>query len=108
VFHATKEKMLENVIDVPFDLIADPSRELYKEFGVESSWRSLFSVTALKQAVKGIRKFGVKPAQSLEAELGLPADFLIDESGKIVALKYGVHAVDQWSVDDVLDLASNP
>lgn len=38
--------------------------------------------------------------------LALPADFLVDDIGAIVALKYGAHADDQWSVDDVLDLAS--
>ncbi|SDW81240.1 redoxin domain-containing protein [Marinobacter mobilis] len=104
VFHASKRSMLESVIDVPFDLIADPSRTLYKNFGVESSWKALFSCDVVKKAIKGIRKFGVKPPQSLEAELGLPADFLLDETGNILAVNYGTHADDQWSVDDVLGL----
>lgn len=104
VFHASKKRMLKNVIDVPFDLIADPSRKLYKNFGVESSWKALLSINVLKKAIKGIREFGMKTPQSLEAELGLPADFLIDETGKIISLKYGAHAADQWSVDDVLEL----
>jgi hypothetical protein len=39
---------------------------------------------------------------------GLPADFLIDGTGAITALKYGVHANDHWSVDHVLGLASGP
>lgn len=107
VFHASKKRMFENVLEVPFDLIADPSRKLYKNFGVESSWRALLSVKTLKQAIKGIRKFGLKTPQSLEAELGLPADFLIDENGKIISLKYGTHADDQWSVDDVLNFLPN-
>ncbi|MBL0218791.1 MAG: hypothetical protein IPQ07_33555 [Myxococcales bacterium] len=33
---------------------------------------------------------------------GLPADFLILPGGVIQAVKYGVHADDQWSVDDLL------
>jgi peroxiredoxin len=107
VFHASKESMLDSVIDVPFDLIADPSRKLYKKFGVDTSWKALFSIGTLKKAIIGIRKFGMKTPQSLEAELGVPADFLIDETGKIVALKYGAHADDQWSVDDVLKLSKN-
>jgi hypothetical protein len=37
--------------------------------------------------------------------LGLPADFLIATSGRFLAVKYGEHAYDQWSVDEVLDLA---
>lgn len=107
VFHASKDKMLENVIEVPFDLIADPSRKLYRDFGVESSWTAVFNMSVLKQAIKGVRHFGMKMPQNLEAELGLPADFLIDETGKIVALKYGVHADDQWSVDEVLSFQPN-
>jgi hypothetical protein len=38
--------------------------------------------------------------------LGLPADFLIAPDERIVAAKYGKHADDQWSVDELLNLAS--
>ena len=37
--------------------------------------------------------------------LGLPADFLLAVDGQVLACKYGVHADDQWSVDEVLSLA---
>ena len=37
--------------------------------------------------------------------LGLPADFLIASSGRINAVKYGTDAYDQWSVDELLNLA---
>ena len=36
---------------------------------------------------------------------GLPADFLIAPSGQIKAVKYGTHAYDQWSVDELIALA---
>ena len=36
-----------------------------------------------------------------ENHLGKPADFLIGPDGTIRACKYGVHADDQWSVDEV-------
>ncbi|MDX1692761.1 MAG: redoxin domain-containing protein, partial [Ketobacteraceae bacterium] len=105
VFHTSQQKMLENVSDRTFDFVADPDRKLYKSYGVEPTWRALFSIGALKNAVKGVREFGVAMAPSLEAEFGVPADFLIDESGKILALKYGTHADDQWTIDEVLDMA---
>jgi hypothetical protein len=41
-----------------------------------------------------------------ENHLGKPADFLIDPDGTIKACKYGAHADDQWSVDEMLDLAA--
>ena len=37
--------------------------------------------------------------------LGLPADLLIGSDGRVLATKYGVHADDQWSVDELLQLA---
>ena len=36
---------------------------------------------------------------------GLPADFLIAPNGRILACKYGSHANDQWTFDEVLDQA---
>lgn len=33
-----------------------------------------------------------------------PADFLIAPDGRVVAGKYGEHADDQWSVDELTDL----
>jgi hypothetical protein len=43
--------------------------------------------------------------RSGETVLGLPADFLIEPGGRVIAAKYGRHAGDQWSVDEVLALA---
>jgi hypothetical protein len=40
-----------------------------------------------------------------EKHLGLPADFLIGSDGRVLATKYGSHADDQWSVDELLDVA---
>jgi hypothetical protein len=39
--------------------------------------------------------------------LGLPADFPIAPSGRINAVKYGIDAYDQWSVDELLTLAKS-
>jgi hypothetical protein len=38
---------------------------------------------------------------------GLPADFLIAKDGRVIASKYGNHAFDQWSVDELLALAQS-
>jgi len=46
----------------------------------------------------GLRAFSGGP-------LGLPGDFLIAPSGEIKAAKYGTHAYDQWSVDELIALA---
>ena len=38
-------------------------------------------------------------------QIGLPADVLVAGDGRVLASKYGVHAYDQWSVDELLELA---
>jgi hypothetical protein len=40
-------------------------------------------------------------------DVGLPADILLDPVGAVLACKYGTHADDQWSVDELLDLATH-
>jgi len=45
------------------------------------------------------------PVKPTGGRLGLPADFLIAPDGRIAALKYGQHAYDQWTVDELLDHA---
>jgi hypothetical protein len=45
------------------------------------------------------------PLAPTNGNLGLPADLLIMGDGRVVAVKYGIHAYDQWSVDELVDLA---
>jgi len=46
------------------------------------------------------------PLNPAGGNLGLPADFLIAPEGRIIASKYGVHAFDQWSVDEVIQFVA--
>ena len=41
-----------------------------------------------------------------EDHMGKPADFLIGRDGRVLARKYGVHADDQWSVEELLRLVT--
>ena len=43
------------------------------------------------------------PVKPTGGPFGLPADFLIAPDGRLAALKYGQHAYDQWTVDELLD-----
>jgi len=109
VFHSAAERLREYQADLPFAVVADPERELYKEFGVESSLRSLFYLDAARAAVRGLRNT-TSLAGALaprEDHLGKPADFLIGPDGTIRACKYGLHADDQWSVNEMLGLAAS-
>jgi peroxiredoxin len=114
VFHSSTEELVSHASDLPFAVIADPEKRLYKELGVESSIWALLSPRAwlpvLRAVVLGtfdiLRGRARAPAlRPHGGRLGLPADFLIASSGRILACKYGEHADDQWSVDELLALA---
>ena len=81
---------------------------LYTEFGVGSGLGSILNPRAfLALAPKVIRMLPKLPGMPPwgKGVLGLPADFLIAPDGRVVTCKYGTHADDQWSVDQLLELA---
>jgi hypothetical protein len=41
LFHSTPQEVEAYASDLPFDVVADPDKQLYEEFGVESSLRSV-------------------------------------------------------------------
>lgn len=113
VFHSSKENLLKYAADFPFDIIADPGKSLYSEYGVETSMKAIFNINALASIIRGVansiqqtvRKR--KPLPALRPEggsFGLPADFLIAPDGRLLGCRYGRHADDQWSVEDLLQV----
>ena len=105
VFHSEAATMRPFQGDLPFDVVADPTRALYRRFGVEAGWRSILDPRAWGAMLRGM--FGRSSAFRGEGgHLGLPADFLIAPDGAIVAAKYGRHAADHWTTDELLALAA--
>lgn len=116
VFHSPVEAMLPHQGELPFDAIADPDYRLYHEFGVEFSWKAVLDPRAWTAWLKpqawragmrevrdpGGRWFSIRGASMR----GMPAEFLIEPSGRVLAAKYGAHANDQWSVDEMLRIAA--
>jgi len=116
-FHSSVEELRPHLAHLPPVTIADPDKRIYRAFGVEAGRRALLHPKAilaalLSSAVASYRI--VQGRQALPARLpqggrfGLPADFLVSRAGRILACHYGLHADDQWSVDDVLELAGRP
>ena len=106
VFHSSAAELLAHQAGVPFAVVADPDKRLYREFGVQSSVRAALDPRAWLPGIRGIfRKRRPLAADLHGGPLGLPADFLIASDGRVLARKYGVHAYDQWSVDELLALA---
>jgi AhpC/TSA family len=113
VFHSTADELLHYERDLPFAVIADPDKRLYKEFRVDASSRALLTprawlsiVRAVLNSARDVIREGrpVPPVRPRGGSLGLPADFLIATDGHVLARKYGLHADDQWSVDELLGL----
>ena len=111
VFHSSAERLRRYQADLPFAVVADPDRKLYQEFGVQNSIRGVLNRNVARAVGRGMRE--TRSARSLagslgptENHLGMPADFLIAPDGAVVARKYGEHADDQWSVDELLRLAT--
>lgn len=113
-FHTGIDELFEYTDQLPFDVVADPDKRMYREFGVESSRRAILSPgglwgavrTSVPSAARMLTKRQRPPAAFPEGgRFGLPADFLIAPDGGILAAHYGGHADDQWPVTEVLRLA---
>jgi peroxiredoxin len=111
IFHSSADRLRRYQADLPFAVVADPDRKLYDEFGVHNSIRGVLNRNVARPVGRGMRQ--TRSARSLagslaptENHLGMPADFLIAPDGTVVARKYGEHADDQWSVDELLRLAT--
>lgn len=114
MFHSTPEELQTYVGDLPFAVVADPDKLQYRKFGVESTLRSVADPRSMAPVVKAMLNPSTSvalqpagyPAHPTGGRLGLPADVLIDTDGTVVDCKYGRHAADQWSVDELIQRAA--
>jgi peroxiredoxin len=115
VFHSTPEDLRVYEPELPFTIVADPTKEIYRALGVESTARALLDPRLLIRlpkiflsAIRGIVRppHRIPPMLPTGGQLGVPADFLIAGDGRVIAVKYGEHAYDQWTVDELLALSS--
>lgn len=113
-FHTGIDELYEYTDMLPFAVIPDPDKRVYREFGVESGRRAMLSAgglwgvlrTAIPTTVRILARRQRPPSGDPEGgRLGLPADFLIASDGRILAAHYGRHMDDQWTVDALLRLA---
>ena len=105
VFHSPNSSLLPFQGKFPFDVIGDPDKKLYRQFGVETSVYAILNPAAWPSMFQG-HAIADRPSGDPEGgPLGLPADLLIGADGKVIASHYGRHAYDQWSVDQLLAFA---
>ncbi|MGH9009228.1 MAG: peroxiredoxin-like family protein [Acidimicrobiia bacterium] len=107
VFHSSAASLLAHQeVELPFPIIPDPDKRLYRRFGVESSPLAVLHPRAWPAEIRGLRAKRRRFSLDLHGgPFGLPADFLIAPDGTVLARHYGSHAYDQWSADELLALA---
>jgi peroxiredoxin len=96
LLHSPNDELRRYQSLLPFTVVADPDWMLYREFAMETGLQAIADPRAWWAADVGPR--------SSATHLGLPADFLIEPDGTVLAAHYGSHADDQWSVDHLLDV----
>jgi peroxiredoxin len=106
-FHSPAELMRPYQGSLPFPAVPDPERHWYRRFGAERSTLAVAHPRAVWSGLRGLAFAPSNPFAGGTDQTGLPADFLIDPNGTIVALHYGKHADDQWSLDDLLALVAS-
>ncbi|SRR6266496_3457817 len=113
LFHSRVDDLRPHVADLPFEVVADPDKVLYREFGVESAPRSLLHPKAWPWIVRAVavalpdvvrKRKPAPPPKPEGGRFGLPADFLIAPDGRVLSSHHGTHVYDQWSVDELLTL----
>ena len=104
--HSSAEAMQPYQGDLPFHVVPDPEKQWYRRFGVEASLGAMLHPKAMWAAMRGMVQAKMNPLAGEGGMSGLPADVLLDAAGRVLAVKYGAHADDSWSVDEVLALAS--
>jgi thioredoxin-dependent peroxiredoxin len=105
IFHSSPGRLQSHFSHrpLPFPIIADPSRRLYRSYGVEISWIRLLS-SALKPSfywdwLRSMRHgfFGGVDWQLAS----MPADFLIGQDGTVLRAHYGRDIGDHMPVEEI-------
>jgi peroxiredoxin len=103
IFNSTPARITADLPECPLAVISDVDKQLYRDFGVGTAIMAVFNPAVWIPALRGAAQYGVQLPRDQETSWGLPADFLVDEHGKLVAVHYGKHANDQWSFDQLLE-----
>jgi peroxiredoxin len=116
VFQSPRESLLEYAAadQVPFPVIPDPGRGLYRLYGLESSWWGVARGLLSLRFLDAWRRAGFRVGRREGAVAQLPADFLIGPDLTVAVAHYGADIGDHlplgrigaWLDEDAPDRAS--
>ena len=104
-FHSPAQAIRRNAgrRNYPFPLVPDPDQEIYRAFGVRTSWGGLLKSMALpsfyRDWIRSIRH-GFWGGADIQMAT-MPADFLVGPDGRFLLVHYGRDIGDHLSVADV-------
>lgn len=103
VFESPAERLLETVASgpIPFAVIPDPARALYKTYGVTASWLGYLIGAFRVRSFSDAFKRGFHPGKGEGAIAQLPAEFLIGPDLIIDRAYYGVDIGDHLPLSEV-------
>lgn len=103
-YHSPADKLAETQREAaPFDLVPDPKKRIFEAYGVEHGLRGLLSPTVMRDYLNALAA-GYPPGL-LTSDGGItvnPADFIVDESGRVAMARYGKHYADSLDATDVV------
>jgi thioredoxin-dependent peroxiredoxin len=107
IYESTREKMLEYLDhqEYPFHFVSDPHNRLFELYSIERSWSklvaSLFNGIA-SRAMTGKKLFNKPIAQDGNTNT-IPAEFVINESGKVTVAHYGKFVGDHLPLNELME-----
>jgi len=111
-FESPKRVLLRSIFHKevsPIPLISDPDKEIYAQYGIESSgYKSAMShITTFVQTALEAKKEGVPmhPMAAGESIKTMPAEFLIDKNLIVKKVHYSDRLVNRMDVSDIKDFA---
>ena len=103
VFESPAQRLLETVASqpIPFPVIPNPDRTLYKKYGVTASWLGYLTGAFRIRTFRDAFKRGFTPGKGDGAIAQLPAEFLIGPDGTIARAYYGKDIGDHLPLEEI-------
>ena len=87
--------------NIPFPVIADPERNLYRLYGVESSWPGFIRGSLRLPTVASAIMKGFSPGKMEGVKSMVPADFLIGPDQTVQVAYYGSDIADHLPIEKI-------
>jgi peroxiredoxin len=102
--HSSAAKILPNFQEVPgLHIVADRQKAFYQAYQLRFLWRKLFAAASWRATFSAFIRGYFPQFNRFEGGIvGIPSDFLVDTTGRIIDVHYGKHFGDSWTVSEVL------